>query len=405
MKPVVFYVDDEPHNLTVLEASLPESWNIFTFDNPMEALKQLEIKKPWVILSDQRMPSISGVEFLELTMKMNPRAIRIIVTGYSDENLVVESVRKAQIFDYIRKPWDPTDLEQSIQRAIDLYSANEKATQLHQELLEREKQLSVKNTELMELTKKLEATSNSEKNLREELECWVPPFVLWALKDNSIKFPIKKDIVGITFDIVDSSNIHETYVDGQPIRTLIIKLFSETIIKYGGWRESHSGDSAYGHFGLLDDKKNPCDSALAVARDFRVGLRSLCSIHNVNVECGIALHIVKNSIVDVHKIQLNTTKGIVTQKSFDTTSLEIDLLHRMEKLVHKLPGSNIIMSKEFYSQLTDKPNNITEIGNFKLKGQKKETPLLLICSDKVNKKTIDEAFKNTLNQDTKKNVA
>ncbi len=109
-KPIIFYVDDEPNNLTVFESSLPEEWDVKVFDNPLVALEALEKVRPAVIVTDQRMPQISGVRFLELARKINDDAIRIVCTGYSDENLIIQSVRSAQIFDYITKPWDADDL-------------------------------------------------------------------------------------------------------------------------------------------------------------------------------------------------------------------------------------------------------------------------------------------------------
>jgi DNA-binding NtrC family response regulator len=121
MKPVIFYIDDEPHNLTVFEASMPDEWEICVFDNPMAAIDQLDIKKPWVVVSDQRMPSMTGVQFLEIVKKILPDSLRIIVTGYSDEELVVESVRKAQVFDYLKKPWDLNELISGLKRAIEYY--------------------------------------------------------------------------------------------------------------------------------------------------------------------------------------------------------------------------------------------------------------------------------------------
>lgn len=388
MRPVIFYVDDEPYNLAVFEASLPENWIVYTYDNPMLALSEIELKNPSVILTDQRMPSVTGVQFLELAKKVKPDAMRIIVTGYSDENLIVESVRKAQVFDYIRKPWDTDDLISSIGRAIDHFNIADQAKKLEKVLREREALLIKQNVELNDLALKLETAHKNEIQMREELECWVPPFVLWTLKNNQVKFPMKKDIVGITFDIIDSSEIHGQTIEGQSLRSMVIQLFSEAIIRSGGWRESHSGDSAYGHFGLINDSMNPYEAALGAAREFRVAIRTLSKSRSITIECGIALHVAKNCHVNVHTVQLNTPRGIVTQKSFDSTSPDIDLLHRLEKIAHSLPGTNIIMSKQFVDNLIEHPSNLLEIGTFRLKGQKSETALLIIPSDKLTPENI-----------------
>src|SRR5688500_7567228 len=202
MKPIIFYIDDEPHNLTVFEASLPSDWDIKTYSNPMQALEALEKIAPHVIVADQRMPGITGVRYLELAKKIHPNAVRIIATGYSEEDLVVESVRKAQIYDYIKKPWEPDELEASLIRAVEYYRMNQEARELHERLLKQ-------NAELTKMTEDLKLANQRELDLRKELECWVPPFLIKNLQDNKITFPARRDIVGITFDIVNSSMLHE----------------------------------------------------------------------------------------------------------------------------------------------------------------------------------------------------
>lgn len=389
MKPLIFYVDDEPHNLTIFETALSGDWEILTFDNPMKALKEMNDKSPWVIVSDQRMAHTSGVEFLELTMKIHPNAVRIIVTGYSDENLVVESVRRAKVFDYIRKPWDHQDLENSLSRAIEFYKANVERIRLEAELKKHEEELKKRNTELLQMTIDLDKSHNNEKLLRKELECWAPPFILKAI-DQQNNFPVHRDLVCITFDLINSSSIHDVYIESKPIRKEVIRIFSELIIKYGGWRESHSGDSAFGHFGLIENNKNSFDLALAVAREFRVALRNLCAVNKIEIECGIALHKARNCVVDIHTVQLNTPDGVIVQKSFDATSKDIDLLHRIEKLAHSLPGTNILMTESFYDGLNKKTDDLKKIGAFNFKGSEAPTSLYLIASDKTTDSDIQK---------------
>src|SRR5690606_38219074 len=150
--------------------------------------------------------------FLEIAKKVVPHAIRIIVTGYSDEDLVVESVRKAQVFDYIRKPWDPTELENSLRKALEFFKSEQDARQLQTSLILREQELKEQTVRLLKLTAELEKSNEREREMRKELECWVPPFVLWALKDNTVKFPILKDLDGITFDLLFISYYHDVLI-------------------------------------------------------------------------------------------------------------------------------------------------------------------------------------------------
>jgi len=396
MKPVLIYVDDEPRNLTVLEANLGDLYEIHTFDNPLMALEKLEEIKPWVILSDQRMPGITGVQFLVLSKKLFPESIRIIVTGYSDEDLVIDSVRKANIFDYIKKPWEVEDLESAMSRAIDFYKMRKEKEDLINQIKKSEVELTVKNLELTKMNSELKTIQQKLVDYKKELESWVPPFVLWAINDGNIQFPIKKNLIGITFDIINSSNLHHIDIKvGHSLRSALINKFSELVMNYGGWRESHSGDSCYAHFGLMELSQSPFESAMSVAREFRAALRSIAQTYNVPVECGIALHYAKDCMVSVHNVMVNTPHGSISQKSFDTTSSDVDILHRMEKLTHKLPGSNIIVSQEFFNQLAHKPMKYIELGEILFKGQKEAISLMIIPSDQIDEGKI-EYFMNVL---------
>lgn len=394
MRPVVFYIDDQAHNLTIFEASLPDEWDVYTYDNPIEALKYLEEKQPWVILSDQRMPTMKGVEFLELAKKIVPEAVRIIVTGYSDEDLVIESVRKAQVFDYFRKPWETDNLITSIQRAIDFYTLSRDKERLLSELKAQQEELKEQANSLLKVKYELENAVRKESDIRKELECWVPPFVLWAIEKQDIKFPIKKDLIGITFDIISSSKLHGKTMENTSMRKRVLEIFSEAVMRHGGWRESHAGDSAYAHFGLIESKVSPAEAALATAREFRVGLRGLSKTSGFDVECGIALHLTRETTVDVHTIQISTPQGIKSQKSFDTTSPEVDMLHRIEKLVHDLPGTNIIMTAGFISQLSTHPERLIRLGKTPIRGQDRLPELYLIPSDMLNEQDLNQFIKN-----------
>ncbi len=250
-------------------------------------------------------------------------------------------------------------------------------------------ELSEKNRSLEAKQREIMASMEREADLRQELECWVPPFVLMALRDKQIKFPVKKDIVGITFDIVNSSKIHGVEVGGKSIRSVILQNFSELILKHGGWRESHSGDSAYGHFGLFGSEVNPFESALAVAQEFRVSLRSLSQKYNVTVECGIALHSCREASMDVHTALISTLHGTFTQKSFDTTSIDIDILHKMEKKVHELPGTNIVMSEAFLKNVKSANLNLVEFGTTVFPGHSEEIKLFLIPSSFVKSEDLE----------------
>lgn len=376
MKPIIIYVDDEPMNLTVLEAALPSDWDIRTFDNPLKALDAIGSIDPWIVISDQRMPVMSGVSFLEIVKKTNPYAVRVLVTGYSDEDLVVDSVRKAQISDYIRKPWDVDDLEHRVRKLVDTYL-------LEKENREKTIQIEKKNIELNAALKIAEDAQSREEKFRKELECWAPPFIFNVLESAEKNFPCKKDLAVITYDIIKSSELHERTFNEISIRSLILRGFTEILLKCGAWRESHSGDSAFGHIGLFKDVPNSCDILMSAASEFRSFLRNLSLQSNVQFECGIGLHFARNCLIDIHEVHIDCFGKKITQKSFDATSSGIDLVHRIEKLAHNYPGSNVIMTNEFYDRITVGKNNLQNLGVHQFKGQASEVEVFARLSEQA----------------------
>lgn len=405
MKPVIVYVDDEPNNLVVFEASVPEEWEIHTFTSAVEALKALRGLDPWVIVSDQRMPMMTGLEFLEVATQLVPHATRMVVTGQTAEQTIVQLIRRARIFDYVTKPWDPEDLFGRIQNAIMLNRSQVERFQLTEELKQKIKELEDSSFQQLKMAEQLAASKTAEANLRAELEKWVPPQIVAAFRDGPVSFPMKKEIIGITFDIVNSSSLHDNNFLDRPLRTQILSRFTETVIRNGGIRESHSGDSAYGHFGAFFQYQDPIASALATAREFRVALRSLQALSSTPVECGIALHVIPDTIIQIHEIKVSTQFGEFVQKSFDTQSPHIDLLHRMEKLVHALPGSNIILSESFFSRLKAGHDRFVDLGQAHLKGQKDSVRLYLLPSDQVKQADIDAFKADYFGQDGEKAAA
>src|SRR5262249_52823158 len=91
----------------------------------------------------------------------------------------------------------------------------------------------------------------------------------------------------------------------------------------------------------------------------------------------------RDSVVDVHSVVINTPLGVFTQKSFDSTSLDIDLLHKMEKLVHELPGSNIILSQGFLEGLQTQIKDLQSLGLKSIAGQSQPLELFLLPSHYV----------------------
>jgi two-component system, sensor histidine kinase and response regulator len=122
-KPKLLCVDDDQDNLSAVEAILSQDFEVLTFRSALEALEHLNKDSDFtIILSDQRMPEMNGVDFLEETLKINPKPIRILFTGYSDFESAIEAINRAQIYRYLTKPWAPTDLILTLKEAAEKFN-------------------------------------------------------------------------------------------------------------------------------------------------------------------------------------------------------------------------------------------------------------------------------------------
>ncbi|MBK7945934.1 MAG: response regulator [Flavobacteriales bacterium] len=116
----VLFVDDEDNNLKAFRASFRREMEVLVAPSGNEALKILEKEPVHVIVSDQRMPGMSGSEFLAIARQRHPQIMRMLLTGYSDLEAVVKAVNEGGIYSYATKPWDENDLRLRIQQAFEI---------------------------------------------------------------------------------------------------------------------------------------------------------------------------------------------------------------------------------------------------------------------------------------------
>ncbi|MGE5235416.1 MAG: sensor histidine kinase [Acidobacteriota bacterium] len=139
MRHTILYVDDDPANLTVLEAACAGEFTVITAPSGRAALELLHEREIAVLLADQRMPEMSGTELLEAVREAYPDTVRILVTAYSDLSAAVGAVNRGQIRHYISKPWDPDHLRAVLREALDVYDTKRQVRDLEQRLLETER--------------------------------------------------------------------------------------------------------------------------------------------------------------------------------------------------------------------------------------------------------------------------
>lgn len=140
-KPGVLYVDDEENNLVAFRSYFRKDYSVYTATGAEEGLKILDQQSVQIIVTDQRMPVINGVDFLERTIEKYPDTVRLLITGYSDIKLVIDAINKGQIHKYIEKPWDWDKLKLILENCTDIYKGRIALKQKNEELQKTNEEL------------------------------------------------------------------------------------------------------------------------------------------------------------------------------------------------------------------------------------------------------------------------
>ena len=118
MNYTILAVDDEPANLRMLERLFRREHRVLTANSGEEALELLRKEHVSLIITDQRMPGMSGTEMLRESMQSSPDSIKIILTGYTDAAALTEAINTTRVYKFVSKPWDPAALRQTVQDAF-----------------------------------------------------------------------------------------------------------------------------------------------------------------------------------------------------------------------------------------------------------------------------------------------
>ncbi|AQS07341.1 ATP-binding protein [Clostridium beijerinckii] len=144
-KYTILLIDDELANLEALTRLLEEEYDVIKAENGFEALNILKdescSKKINLIISDQRMPGMTGVELLKQTISIVPNAIRIILTGFMDVKDIIDSINEGHIYKFLLKPLEADELLISVKRALETYELKMKNIKLIDELKQTNKKL------------------------------------------------------------------------------------------------------------------------------------------------------------------------------------------------------------------------------------------------------------------------
>ncbi|MEO0728317.1 MAG: histidine kinase [Bacteroidota bacterium] len=136
----IMYVDDEPDNLLAFKSIYRRRYKVLLAESATQALDQLNANQVHLVISDQRMPGMYGTDFLEIVRDKYPDIIRILLTGYTDLQAVIDAINKGKIYHYVSKPWQVEELDLIIRQALELYelrTTNQSLTSERDQLLLR----------------------------------------------------------------------------------------------------------------------------------------------------------------------------------------------------------------------------------------------------------------------------
>lgn len=137
----VLYVDDEQTNLFSFKASFRKDFNVFTASSGSEGLKILNEQKLHVVISDQRMPGMTGIEFFQKAKELHSDPIRVLLTGYADINAVIDAINKGEVYRYVTKPWNTDEVKTIIHNAYEIFKLREDNRILTERLIKANEQL------------------------------------------------------------------------------------------------------------------------------------------------------------------------------------------------------------------------------------------------------------------------
>lgn len=155
----VLYVDDEEVNLRGFKANFRKYFKVHTSTSPAEAIGILKDNDIQVVITDQRMPEMTGTEFLEKILPDYPDVIKIILTGFTDIAAIQDGINRCGIYKYITKPWDFDEMKATLDKAFSMYQESKdgelQVKELQDTNVELEKKVAERTKELHDVNKQL----------------------------------------------------------------------------------------------------------------------------------------------------------------------------------------------------------------------------------------------------------
>ena len=273
---IVLLVDDEPRVLDSLEALLASDYQILRAQRADEAIEMLLTQPIALIISDQRMPGMSGTDLLARSRDVSPDTVRILLTGFTDADALMESINAANIYHFIPKPWDPKELLHTVRRGLERYRLTRERERLIGDL-------EAKNHDLQVAFARLSAAQDDlvrEAALRAQLQRYVSPRLVDLAVANPRLLELPGDWREATVLFADIRGFTRL-TENTPAPTIIRLLndyfteMIEVIFAHQGTVEQLIGDEIVALFGVPEGAEDAPMRAVSAAIDMVAAVQKL----------------------------------------------------------------------------------------------------------------------------------
>ena len=268
----VLYVDDEVNNLNSFRAALRRHYNVFTATSGEEALGILKSSDIHVVVTDQRMPNMTGVQFLQ-HIPDDMDNIRIILTGFTDMESIIEAINTGKVYRYITKPWDKDELNITIDNAIETVVLRRNNKKLIKELQENNEQLEEKvkqrTEEIGQQKKMLELSKAKTESLLLNI---LPDEIAVELMRFGRSYARKHDEVSVLFADIKGFTAHAEKLSPEKLVNQldeVFRAFDNIIEKYNIEKIKTIGDAYMCACGLPGDDVENAIKAVRTALDMQ----------------------------------------------------------------------------------------------------------------------------------------
>lgn len=343
----VLYVDDEPDNLTAFSATFRRYYNIYTATSARQGIEIMRKTPIHVVITDQRMPEMTGVQFLEAIMPEYPQMVRMILTGFTDVEAIIKAINSGRVYHYITKPWDFNELKITIDSGLRYYE------------LEIEK---------AQLIQKLQEEIKKQQHIVEMFGRYVPQQIVEDILNSENHEPIihgEYRIISSMFaDLHQFTTISEKIGPEKTMELLneYYTLMSLQVRQHQGSINRLMGDGVLALFGAPISSLNNELNAVKCGLDMLEALKELDEkfrgMAGQSLDLGIGIHTGEVIVGNV---------GAIDHIEYTAIGDTVNLAERVQELTHNYPNS-LLITESTYKLIQDQIQ-IEELGPQKIRGR------------------------------------